>query len=105
MTKEDPMTTKQQEIIKAFNEYIRARGTSYGAWYVGVAADARERLFNDHAVNERTDAWIYDTCSSSKEAREVEQHFIAQGTREGPGGGDASTKSVYAYRIAPHTVE
>ena len=59
----------------------------------------------DHAVNERADAWIYDTCSSSKDAREVEQHFIAQGTRGAPGGGDASTKSVYAYRIAPHTVE
>ena len=99
------MTAKQQEIINAFNAYIHKRGASYSQWYVGVAADPRERLFNDHRVNEQTDSWIYDACSSSNEARAVEQHFIAQGTRGGPGGGDASTKSIYAYKIAAHTIE
>ena len=102
---EDYVTTKQQQIITAFNAYMGGGNIRYNDWYVGVAADPRERLFNDHAVNEQTDAWIYDACSSTREAREVEQYFIGQGTRGGPGGGDANTKSVYAYRITSRTVE
>jgi len=105
MTKEDHMTARQQEIISAFNVYMGARSTSYNEWYVGVAADPRQRLFNDHAVSEHADAWIYDSCSSTREAREIEHYFITQGTRGGPGGGDADTKSVYAYKITSRTIE
>ena len=99
------MTAKQQEIINAFNTYMGAPSARYSEWYVGVAADPRDRLFNGHAVNEQTDAWIYDTCASSGEARELELYFIGQGTRGGPGGGDAATRSVYAYKVARHTIE
>jgi hypothetical protein len=77
----------------------------YSEWYVGVAADPRDRLFNGHAVNEQTDKWIYDWCSTSAEAREIEQYFIGQGTQGGPGGGDTTTRSVYAYKVASHTTE
>ena len=97
------MTPRQQAIISAFNAYMGA--TRRNEWYVGVAADPRERLFNDHAVNEQTDAWIHDTCLSTREAREIEHYFITQGTRGGPGGGDPDTKSVYAYKITSRTIE
>jgi hypothetical protein len=99
------MTPKQEQIINAFNAYIGAPSALYSEWYVGVAVDPRDRLFNGHAIREQTDAWIHDTCSSSREAREIEQYFIGRGMRGGPGGGDATTRSVYAYKVARHTIE
>lgn len=77
------MTAKQQQMIQDFNAYMSARSSRYNEWYVGVAADPRDRLFRGHGVNEQADAWIYDTCSSSREAREVEQHFVAKGHKGG----------------------
>jgi len=86
------MNAKQLQVITAFNTYMGAPSVSYNDWYVGVAADPQKRLFNDHAVNKQLDPWIFDTCSSSWEAREIEQYFIGQGSKGGPGGGDATTR-------------
>ena len=98
------MANKAQ-IIQAIADYVQKHGGSYGQWYCGIAADARKRLFNDHNVDEARDAWIYDTCASSDEARAVEDHFVAKGMRGGPGGGDSATKAVYAYKITNSTKE
>lgn len=99
------MNARQQQTIATFQNYMAGHSTRYNEWYVGVAADPKARLFNDHAVRERSDAWIFETCPSSREAREIEQHFITQGVQGGPGGGDSTTRSVYAYKISNHTVE
>lgn len=98
------MATKQ-DIIKAIADYVSEYGGKYSDWYGGVASDPRQRLFNDHSVDEKSGHWIYQGCASSDEARAVEDHFIAEGMKGGPGGGDANTKSVYAYRITSSTRE
>lgn len=97
------MTT--QEALDAIYNYILKNGGKYFEWYIGVAADPKERLFNNHSVNEKADCWIYCPCSSSIDARNVEAYFVKLGTKGGTGGGDYSTIHVYAYKIAPHTVE
>ena len=57
-------------------------------------------------VNEQSGAWIYCEALSSDAAREVEQYFIDQlKTDGGPGGGDRTTRFVYAYRKTSSTVE
>ena len=62
---------------------------------MGIAASPRDRLFNDHNVREKGDAWIFREATSSAVAREVESYFIdVKGTRGGAGGGDASSRSV-----------
>lgn len=99
------MNAAQQGIVREFNAHMGKYSSHYGEWYVGVAAAPRARLFDDHAVKEKSDAWIFHGCATSREAREIEDHFLAQGAKGGPGGGDATTKSVYAYKIAPHTIE
>jgi hypothetical protein len=86
-------------------DYIGKQGGTYSQWYVGVAADGAQRLFNDHHVDRNKDAWIYSPCATSSEARAVEQHFLKLGMKGGPGGGDSSTKIVYAYRITNSTRE
>ncbi len=98
------MAKTKQEIVGKVDAYIRTGSGGYRAWYVGIASDARERLFTDHKVKEKGDAWIYRGCGSSTIAREIEDYFVnTKGTDGGTGGGDASTDMVYAYKKAPHT--
>jgi hypothetical protein len=92
-------------VIAEILEYIKRGGGAASDWYVGIAAGARDRLFNDHKVSEQQGSWIYRGCDSTDAARAVEEHFLNLGCRGGPGGGDDDTTFVYAYRITSYTVE
>lgn len=95
-----------QEVVNEINGYIQRNGGIYSAWYVGIAADPQDRLFNNHCVKRDQDLWIYRPCLNSSDARLVEKHFLDRlGTSGGSGGGDYNTSAVYAYKIAPHTFE
>lgn len=86
-------------------QYINDNGGRFPDWYSGIASDPRQRLFVDHNVTENPGFWIYHPCSTDGIAREVEQHFLGKGCKGGPGGGDRTTKYVYAYKITNSTVE
>lgn len=98
------MAKSKQEIINDIKGHIQKGGGGYGAWYVGISKDARDRLFSDHKVKEKGDWWIYRQASSSKVAREIEDHFVnSLGTDGGTGGGDLTADIVYAYKKASRT--
>lgn len=99
------MASEAQTVIAEITAYVTNNGGGYSQWYFGIAAKPRERLFSGHTVREKGDAWIYRSCAHSEGARAIERYFHAQGMRGGPGGGDDESASVYAYRIAGHTVE
>jgi hypothetical protein len=100
------MAKSKQAIKQEIRDHIKSRGGSYSDWYVGIAADPRERLFNDHKVDEENGHWIYRACESSVVAREIEEYFVnSLGTDGGSGGGDQSTRSVYAYKKTSYTKE
>jgi hypothetical protein len=99
------MASDKATATAEIESYVAKWGGYYSQWYAGIAADARKRLFSDHAVNENGDAWIYRECTTSNVARAVEKHFLDQGMKGGGGGGDETTDCVYAYRIGAHTVE
>ena len=92
-------------IIAEIKSHVAGNGNTYSQWYVGIASDARQRLFGDHAVKEKGDAWIYIPCGKSGAARAIEKYFLSQGMQGGGGGGDDSSHYVYAYKIGSHTVE
>jgi hypothetical protein len=85
--------------------YIRQHGGVYSAWYCGVATDPKARLFSDHNVDKDRDAWIHRECATDTDARKVEAHFLAKGCKGAPGGGDSSSRYVYAYKITAHSRE
>lgn len=93
----------KQQIIQEMKAYISSHGGTYKEWYVGIASDPRQCLLNDHGVNENGDSWIYRTAVSSDKAREVEEYFLDLGCDGDMGGGDSTTKAVYAYKKNPHT--
>ena len=98
------MAKTEEQIKTDIKEHIKKRGGTYSGWYVGIAADPKDRLFNDHGVHENGDAWIYREAESTRAARSVEEYFIdTLGTDGGSGGGGPNTKSVYAYKKNSHT--
>jgi hypothetical protein len=83
---------------------ITSSGGPFADWYVGTCADTEQRLFQDHKLDPDGDIWIRRRAASSRDAREIEIHFLELGAQGGPGdGGDGV--HVYAYRMAAHTVE
>lgn len=85
--------------------YITKCGGNPKDWYVGIAADPRSRLFDEHQVDENKGSWIYRTLDSDGDARSVERHFHERGYQGAGGGGDDDTCGVYAYRITSQTKE
>lgn len=49
--------------------------TPFADWYVGVAKDPRERLFQHHAVNEAAGDWAFEEAESAKAARRIARSF------------------------------
>jgi len=100
------MTITKQTAKQAIKDYIDGWGGVYSDWYVGIASDPRRRLFVDHNVNEENGRWIFQGCDSSSIARDVEEFFVnTLETKGGAGGGDYTTRFVYAYRITLTTKE
>lgn len=100
------MPTTANQVVAEIEAHIRQCGGTFRQWYVGIAANARNRLFSDHRVRETNDAWIYREAGTHQTARQIEDYFVNRlGTRGGTGGGSAASRLVYAYKIAPHTVE
>ncbi len=92
-------------IIAEIDAYIRKCGGTYSSWYCGVAANPRDRLFKDHNVDEHRGQWIHADAGTDTKARQVEKHFLDKGCKGGGGGGDHTTRHVYAYRITSTTRE
>ena len=99
-----PATKTKQEIINDLDAHMKDGGGGYPAWYVGIASDARDRLFNDHRVKEKGDSWVFRQTSFSGVAREIQDYFVdTLGTDGGAGKGVVFTDMVYAYKKASHT--
>jgi len=100
------MAKDEETIKKEILAHIDDKGGPYSGWYVGIAEDPEDRLFNDHSVQRKGDYWIYRKAESHTAARNVEDYFVNDvGTKGGTGGGDENTKSVYAYKTNSHTKE
>ena len=99
------MAKSKKEIIKDIQGLMTKRGGDMDDWYVGIAAKPRERLFDDHSVDEDKGAWIHRRASSDSVARDIEKHFLDKGARGGRGGGDENSTAVYAYKITWGTRE
>ncbi len=98
-------TMGPQQVAAEIEAHMGKSDHAYPAWYIGIAADPRRRLFIDHGVDERGGTWIYCNAGTDMAARSVENHFLSQGCKGGAGGGDRSTTFVYAYLITNGTRE
>lgn len=93
------------QIVNEIKIHIEKEGSGYSAWYVGIASNPKKRLFEEHTVS-RNSWWICREAADAAQARKIEIYFIERlKTDGGTGGGDESSKFVYAYRKSSRTVE
>ncbi len=92
-------------IIAEIQTHMAKCGGTYGDWYCGIASNPRQRLFEDHNISEKNDAWIHRDCGTEVVARNVERCFLGKGCKGDEGGGDWQTKHVYAYKITSYSRE
>ena len=69
------MSHAASEIISEIGAHIRKRGGAGHQWYVGIAADARDRLFSDHQVQKEGGVWI--TAQRIRIGTPVRQRIIS----------------------------
>jgi hypothetical protein len=95
-----------QGVFDFLNAYIKKNPQSKNSdWYVGIAADPKDRLFVGHSVDQANGIWAYEKADSNAIARQVEKAYHDAGYSGGPGGGDDKTIWVYAYVITSSTAE
>jgi hypothetical protein len=109
------MSQSTDSIVKRFVRYVERCGGPPDQWYVGVTGDARKRLFRDHGIREKNDAWFYARAVSSSAAREVRRRVmeslgiendddaVEMAHPTAPGLLSALSDIVYAYKKGPHT--
>ena len=86
-----------QQVYNEIEAHIKKQGGAFSGWYVGIASDWEDRLFNEHQVP-RKDYWRTAwRCYTNQDARDVEETLLKLGCDGGKGGGDETTVYVYAY--------
>ncbi|MBN1118660.1 MAG: hypothetical protein JXA77_15725 [Bacteroidales bacterium] len=86
--------------------YVSKNGNGKYGWYVGIVADPKDRLFNEHNVSEKYGLWIYSPADNSQVARDTEIDLIEELNAKGAsGGGSDDTTFVYAYKITSTSKE
>ena len=92
-----------KKIVTDVLNYIGAEAKS--GWYVGIATNAKNRLFQDHKVDEKNGYWIYQEASSETDARDTETYLLNNYFFKGGTGGGDNPRYVYAYKITLETRE
>ncbi|CAA7614528.1 conserved hypothetical protein [Candidatus Terasakiella magnetica] len=94
----------RSEIIDDIEDCIGRNGGAFGEWYVGITGAPKAKLFSQHKLKEKGDAWISRLAKDELEAQEVAEYF--RSTRKTKGGASSAAATdlyVYAYKIKSHT--
>lgn len=86
--------TVEQEI----DSLIQNSGGNYREWYVGLAINPRQELFDAHHVSEKSGIWIYKDAGREIAARDIEAIFLKKGCKGGTVKKDSS-RFVYVYKM------
>lgn len=97
---------KPKKIVADIRAHVLDLGDPYKKWYAGIATDPDDCLFRRHCVRREDDGtWIVRKAANEAKARKAEKKLHKTGFDGGPGGGDETTRFVYAYKMASHTSE
>ena len=89
-------------IEQEIDSLIHKSGSGYREWYVGLAINPRQRLFEGHNVSEKSGMWTYKDAGSEIEARDIEAVFLKRGCKGGSIKKDSS-RHIYAYKMTRTT--
>jgi hypothetical protein len=85
-------------IEQEIDSLIQNSGGNYREWYVGLAINPRQELFDVHHVSEKSGTWAYKDARSETAARNIEAVFLKKGCQGGTVKKDSS-RHVYIYKM------
>ena len=100
MFHDNPTTTNiVDSIVKDILSYIFENDFQLSEWYVGIASNPREKLFQEHNVMEDSDLWIIRAAESITSAKSIAYHIISRYGTDGLLKSNSETsKFVYAFK-------
>jgi hypothetical protein len=99
------MVFSVQQVKYEFLAYIKEFDPTFSNWYVGLADQPRQALFERHGVRDAEDPWLYKQRLTNRAARTVQQYFIEHRETAGAPSMEQSedVDCVYLYKVAAHT--
>jgi hypothetical protein len=99
------MVFSVQQVKYEFLAYIKEFDPMFSNWYVGLADQPKQVLFDLHGVRDAEDPWLYKQLLTNRAARTVQSYFIEHLKTAGVPAIEQSENvdCVYLYRIAAHT--
>ena len=91
----EPKSFKQ--ITYEIDVFIDKYEFASSEWYVGIAADPEDRLFNHHQVDREKSTWIYKLADSPETANQVKRAYIKEGLDGDRNDGDDNNAYVYTF--------
>ena len=90
-------------LVKRIRTYMSKFEGDYSDWYVGIAKDVDEELFEQHKVDENG-IWISFGADTDDIAKEVEKYFLDKDTDGNPVKLEENVRIVYAYKKNSATI-
>lgn len=99
------MVFSVQQVKYEFLAYIKEFDPTFSNWYVGLADQPKQALFEQHGVRDAEDPWLYKQLLTHRAARTVSQYFIEHLKTAGelPPEQSENVDCVYLYKISAHT--
>jgi hypothetical protein len=99
------MVFSVQQVKYEFLAYIKEFDPTFSNWYVGLADQPKQALFEHHGVRDAEDPWLYKQLLTNRAARTVQQYFIEHLKTAGAPLIEQSENvdCVYLYKVAAHT--
>jgi hypothetical protein len=99
------MVFSVQQVKYEFLAYMKEFDPVFSNWYVGLADQPKEALFDLHGVRNAEDPWLYKQLLTNRAACTVQNYFIEHLKTAGVPAIEQSedVDCVYLYKIAAHT--
>jgi len=100
------MVYSVQQIKYEILAYIKEFGGDFRDWYIGIAADPKKTLFENHSVHKDDDIWLYKQALTFAACKTVQTYFLTILKVDGLAitDGTEDTDCVYLYKKSDRTV-
>ncbi len=92
------MTATHEEIVRGIQNHIDKYDSKATDWYIGIAINIRNKLFEAHKVSEENGVWIYRAAENHRVAKEIKKHFVSLGLKNNDEDDDQSGTVIFVYK-------
>ena len=99
------MVFSVQQIKYEVLAYIKEFGGDFSDYYVGISADPKKTLFENHGLDENDDPWLYKQALTFYAARTIQNYFLDRLGTDGESikKGDEDMDCIYVYKKSDRT--